>query len=147
VTIDGVWIGGLIDRLCTPLGTTSTYKAIADFHTSQINIAPVKLFPVCCVLTRRSLATASISGDSSASRAQVFLSQPPVQNSCQFSTNYSAISSQPPLQSSTELVAPTLLFITARDGWRRQHPVSRVACVTVAAATWSPSRCPETSLT
>jgi hypothetical protein len=37
-------------------------------------------FPACCVFTSRSQATASNSGDSSASRAQVFSSPPPVQN-------------------------------------------------------------------
>jgi hypothetical protein len=36
-------------------------------------------FPACCVFTSRSLVTASNSGDSSASRAQVL--QPPMQNS------------------------------------------------------------------
>jgi hypothetical protein len=54
---------------------------IADFHTSHIITAPVKPFPACCVLTSRSLAAASNSGDSSTSRPQVLLSQPPVQNS------------------------------------------------------------------
>jgi hypothetical protein len=34
VTIDGVWIGdGFIDHLCTPLGTTGNYRAIADLYT------------------------------------------------------------------------------------------------------------------
>jgi hypothetical protein len=33
VTIDGVWTGEWIDRLYTPLGTTSDYRAIADQHT------------------------------------------------------------------------------------------------------------------
>jgi hypothetical protein len=42
---------------------------------------PKSLFPACCVVIRRSLATASNSGGSSASRAQVLSSQPPVQNS------------------------------------------------------------------
>jgi hypothetical protein len=40
------------------------------------------------VSTIRFLATASNSGDSSASRAQVLLSQPPAQNSCQLTTNW-----------------------------------------------------------
>jgi hypothetical protein len=42
---------------------------------------PLSLFPACCVFTSRSLATASNSGDSSAPRAQVLSSQPPLQNS------------------------------------------------------------------
>jgi hypothetical protein len=40
-------------------------------HNSQITTAPAKLSPACCVFTSRSLATASNSGDSSASRSQV----------------------------------------------------------------------------
>jgi hypothetical protein len=39
----------------------------------------LSLFPGCCVFISRSLATASNNGDSSASRAQVFSSQPLVQ--------------------------------------------------------------------
>jgi hypothetical protein len=58
---------------------------------------PLSLFPACCVFTRRSLATASKSGDSSASRAQVLCSQPPVQNS-------------------TKLIARTVLVINSRHG-------------------------------
>jgi hypothetical protein len=42
---------------------------------------PLSPFPACCVFTSRSLATASNSGDCSASRAQVLSSQPPNQNS------------------------------------------------------------------
>jgi hypothetical protein len=44
----------------------------------------LSLFPACCVLTSHFLATAYNSGDSSASRAQVLLSQPPVLSSFQF---------------------------------------------------------------
>jgi hypothetical protein len=35
---------GFIDHFCTPIGTTSNYKAIADFHTLQITTAPAKPF-------------------------------------------------------------------------------------------------------
>jgi hypothetical protein len=42
---------------------------------------PLNLFSACCVFIGRSLATVSNSGDSSASRAQVLSSQPPVHNS------------------------------------------------------------------
>jgi hypothetical protein len=41
---------------------------------------PLNLFATCRVFTSRSLATASNSVDSSASRVQVLCSQPPVQN-------------------------------------------------------------------
>jgi hypothetical protein len=69
-----------------PFGATINYSATANLHTLQITTAPAKPFPACCVLTSGSLTTASNSGDSSASRPHVFLSQPPVQNSCQLST-------------------------------------------------------------
>jgi hypothetical protein len=72
--------------LLRPLGTTSNYSAIANLHTLQITTARAKTFPAYCALTTRSLATASNSGDSSASDTQVLLSQPPVQDSCQLST-------------------------------------------------------------
>jgi hypothetical protein len=97
-------------NLLTPLGTTSNYSATANIHISLIPTAPAERFPACCVLTSRSLATASNSGDSSASRAQFLLSQPPLQNSCEYlQVNYSAISSHSPLRSSTAL--PTLLSV------------------------------------
>jgi hypothetical protein len=73
----------LLDLL-TEVGTESNYSAIGDRDTLQITTTPAKYFPAFCVLTSRSLATASNNGDPSASRAQVFLSQPPLQNSCQF---------------------------------------------------------------
>jgi hypothetical protein len=50
---------------------TLNYSANADLHNSQITTAPAEPFPACYVFTSRSLATASNSGDSSASRAQV----------------------------------------------------------------------------
>jgi hypothetical protein len=76
------WID-LLTTYNTRHGTTSNYGATANLHNSQITRAPAKPFSVCCVFTVRSLATASNSRDSSASRAQVLLSQPPVQNSHQ----------------------------------------------------------------
>jgi hypothetical protein len=51
-------------------------NAIADFYSLQITTT--QPFPACCVFTSRSLVTVSNSGDSSASRAQVVLSQPPL---------------------------------------------------------------------
>jgi hypothetical protein len=70
VTKDGVWIG-FVDHLHTPLGNTSNYSAIANLHTLQITAAPLNLFLACCVFNSRSLATASNSADSSASRDHV----------------------------------------------------------------------------
>jgi hypothetical protein len=61
-------------------GFTSNYSSTANLHTIQLTIAPAKLFSSLLCLHSRSLTTASNSGDSSASRAQILASQPPVQN-------------------------------------------------------------------
>jgi hypothetical protein len=37
-------VNGFIDHSYTPFGTTSNYRAIADFSTLQITTAPVKPF-------------------------------------------------------------------------------------------------------
>jgi hypothetical protein len=58
---------GFIDHLYTRLGTTSNYSAADNLHNSQTTTAHAKPFPACCVFTSRSLATASNSGNSSAS--------------------------------------------------------------------------------
>jgi hypothetical protein len=63
-------VNGFIEHLHTPLGTTSNYIAIANFHNSQITTTPAKPFPAY-VFTSSSLATASNIEDSSASRVQV----------------------------------------------------------------------------
>jgi hypothetical protein len=65
---------------------------------------------------------------------------------CRTELKYSAISSHSPLHSSTELVVPILFYITSLRGPHRQHSISPVACVTVAARTCLPSRCPVTDL-
>jgi hypothetical protein len=64
-------VNDFIDHLYTPLGTTSNYSAIADLQSLQITTAPANSFPAFYVINSRSLATASSSGDSSASRAHV----------------------------------------------------------------------------
>jgi hypothetical protein len=99
----------------------------------------LSFFPACCVFTCRFLATAYKSEESSGSRTQALLSQPPVSPlvNCRLPT-------QPPLQSSTELVAPVLFFITPRRGPRRKHCVSTVEYVTVDAGTYLSSRFPIT---
>jgi hypothetical protein len=73
------WIHGFIDHLYTPLGTT-LYRSPTNTDWCPRSMT---------VSTSRLLATASTEGDSSASHAQVLLSQPPVQNSCQLSTDIS----------------------------------------------------------
>jgi hypothetical protein len=64
VTIDGVldWILNLL----TTLGTISNYSVTADLRTLQFTTAHAEPFPVCLVLTSRSLATASNRGGPSA---------------------------------------------------------------------------------
>jgi hypothetical protein len=99
------WILDLLTHLYTPLRTTSNYCAIANVHTSPITTAPTKLFfSACCVFNSYSLATASNSGDSLASCAHVITVQWISCNwtlaNCQL--NYSANSSHPSLQNSTQ---------------------------------------------
>jgi hypothetical protein len=57
-------VNEFIDHLYTSLGTTSNYSATANLHYSQITTALAKPLIACCVLTSRSLATASNSGGS-----------------------------------------------------------------------------------
>jgi hypothetical protein len=82
---------GFIDHLYTRVGTANNYSTITNLHNSQITTAPTKSFPACCVFISHSLLTVPMSGDSSASHAQVlskwqlpfnclFFSQTPIQN-------------------------------------------------------------------
>jgi hypothetical protein len=66
--------------LLTPLITTSNYIATANRHISQFTTAHAKPFQACCFFTCRSLTTASVSGYSSAFRAQVLPSSSIVQS-------------------------------------------------------------------
>jgi hypothetical protein len=74
-------LNGFTDHFNTRLGSRSDYSVTANLHNSQIITEPAKPFsnPLC--LHQPFLATASNGGNSSASRAQVLSSQPPVQNS------------------------------------------------------------------
>jgi hypothetical protein len=56
---------GFIDHL--QIVTTNNYDTAADFHNSQVTTAQAKSFLVFSVFIRRSLATASNNGYSSAS--------------------------------------------------------------------------------
>jgi hypothetical protein len=62
------------------LEVITTLSLISTLHKSQQHLLTF-FFPACCDFISRSLATASNSGDFSASHAQVIFSQPPVQNS------------------------------------------------------------------
>jgi hypothetical protein len=83
---------------------------ISTLYKSQQH--PLSHFSVCCVFNSRSLATSSNSGDSSAFRDHVVTARWTSRNwtlvNCQL--NYGAISSQPPLQSLTQL--PNLNSLT-----------------------------------
>jgi hypothetical protein len=76
---------------------------------------PLSFFPACCVFNSHSLATVSNSGDSLASCAHIISVQQISHNwtltNCQL--NYSALPSQPPLQSSTQPNYFTSLHFTS----------------------------------
>jgi hypothetical protein len=82
VTIDGVWIGEWIYWPLIPLDselqTITAPLLISTIHKSTQH--SLSLFSACCVFTRHSLATATNSAYSSASRAHVVPSPTPVQN-------------------------------------------------------------------
>jgi hypothetical protein len=87
-------------QIITALSLISTIHRLPQHLLSLFHTA---------VITSHYLATTSKSGDSSASRIQILSSQPPSQNASKLNTDYSKISSQPPLraqlncQPSTEL--------------------------------------------
>jgi hypothetical protein len=73
--------GGIRPRLHWILDLSTTYVHHSELHfTDQWHSLVSQSITVS---TSRFLATASTEGDSSASRTQVLLSQPPVQNFCQ----------------------------------------------------------------
>jgi hypothetical protein len=74
-----VWIGWLdLLTICAhhlELHVVTALPLISTLYSSPRHL--LSFFPACCVFTRRFLATVSNSGDSSASRSQVLLPQPP----------------------------------------------------------------------
>jgi hypothetical protein len=135
VTLDGVWIGYWIYLpLNAQLVITLNYSAIADFYTLPITTAHAKSFPASGVFTNISLVTASNNGYSSASLLKSSLCSTSLSAS-----RLAAISHQPPLLFTTDLVAPAVFLITPPHGPRRQHTVhSRM--LTVSAGMCLPSR-------
>jgi hypothetical protein len=91
-----------IDHLCTPPETASIYSAIANHHTSQITTAPAKPFPA--LATALTVAILQIPALRSSRHSR------PCRTLANCQLNHSAISSQPPLQSSTELDCPNSLL-------------------------------------
>jgi hypothetical protein len=114
---------------------------ISTLHKSPQH--PPSLFPASYIFNSRSLATASNSGDSLASRAHVVtvwrISRNWTPVNCQL--YYSAISSQPPVQNSTrnwklttDWVAAIVFKITPLHGPHTTHPRFHCCSPTVAAA-------------
>jgi hypothetical protein len=133
VTIEGVWIvTRFIHYLYTRLGTTSNYRAAANFHNSQITAAPAVSFPPYCFFTSRSLATAYNSGDSLASSALVLCLQPPVQNSCQLSTQLDFPCCFLFFKLGTDYIENTVhsRMLTISSGMCLRHPAT--GCVTLS---------------
>jgi hypothetical protein len=103
VTIDGVWIGELdLLTTCThhsELQVITALSLISTIHRSSQH--PLSPFPACCVFDRRSLATASNSGDPSASSPHVVTLWRISHNwtLANGQINYSTTSSQPELDS------------------------------------------------
>jgi hypothetical protein len=74
------WIDLLTTHIYdSKIQTITTPPLISTIHKSPQH--PLRVFPAYYDFISRSLATASNSGDSSASRAQVLSSQPPAHNS------------------------------------------------------------------
>jgi hypothetical protein len=135
------WIFGLLTT-CTHHSEIQVIRAlllICTFYKSPQH--PLSLLQACCVFNSRSLATASNSGDSSASRAHVVTVR-------RISRNWTLIFTSKLLHfiplHSTELLNLIFLKITPRRGPQRKHRSSIVAGVFVSAGTSLPSRCLET---
>jgi hypothetical protein len=110
-------------HLYTPLGTTINYSAIADRH----KLLHAKSSSACSVFNSRSLATASIIGDSSASSSQATSSQPPMQFCSQLNWTIApsllslSCRAQMDCQPSTDRIVPVVIFIIPRRGPHRKH--------------------------
>jgi hypothetical protein len=121
IYIDGVWIGELdLLNTCThhsELQVITALSLISTLYKSQQH--PLSLFQPT-VFTSRSLATASNSGDCIAFRAHIVTVRRISRNwtlvDCQL--NYSAVSSQLPLQSSPQLPA---LNWTPQPAWTPRY--------------------------
>jgi hypothetical protein len=126
VTMDGVWNGKLdLLAICIHRSELRLIAALSIISTSHKSPQhPLSLFPACCVFNSCSLAKASNNEDSSASRDHVVTVRRISRNwtlvNCQLS--YSAISSHPPLQSSTSL--PTFNWLGPRLATTSHQPSS-----------------------
>jgi hypothetical protein len=109
---------GFIDHFNTRLVTTLNYSTFTDLHTLRITREHTKSFPACNVFTSHFPVRASNSGDSSASTLTPFPAGHRLPTKSQL--NYSIISSQSPLQNSTDLTAPIVPVITSKHGTHRK---------------------------
>jgi hypothetical protein len=127
VTVERVWIGDSIywalNTHDSELEAITAPSQISTIHNSPQR--PLSLSPTCCDFINLSLATASNSRDSSASRAQVLSSQPPVKNclTTEFSTER-IVKVKVML-----LIAPVILVLTYWHGPHRKRRSSSVVCV------------------
>jgi hypothetical protein len=134
--------------------TTYTYHlelkvitTLSLISTLQISREPAKPSAAYCAFASRSLATASNSGDSSASRAQALPVQRISRNLTLSVTNSTvAPSLSLPRRAQLNWIAPIVFFITPRRGPRRKHRSSIVACMFFSVGTCLPSRCSETAV-
>jgi hypothetical protein len=151
VTIDGVWIGELdLLTTCTHNWELQVITALPRSSTLYPSLY-AKYFPTLLSLQQpipSNVLTVEI------------LQFPALWSSCHSrpcrtqpnSLNYWAISSQPPLQNSTQLPnfnwtgCPNPFFITLRCGLQRKHSSSIVACVFVSARMGLPSRGSESAV-
>jgi hypothetical protein len=146
-------VNGFIDHLYARLGTTSNYSVTANLHNSQITTAPGKPFSACCVFSGSSLATASNSGDSSASCLCCYcLANIATLLGCTdcllFTALGTELSANYQLQNLTDPRQLAILsVITPWCGLRRQHSVSPIARITIAMGMCSPSHWLETGHT
>jgi hypothetical protein len=121
------------------LQVITALSLISTIHRSPQHSLSLSL--ACCVLTNRSLAMASNSGDSSASCSQVLSSHLPVQNSCQLSLLSLSCRVQ-------RTRFPNSLLYNSSVRTTQKTPLSKsksiVACVFVTVDMCLPSRCSET---
>jgi hypothetical protein len=108
---------GFLDHFNKWPMNTLNYSAIADLHTLRITREHTKSFPACSVFTSCFSVMASTNRDSSASTVTPFPAGSRLPTKSEL--NYSTISSQPPLQNSTKLIAPTVPVITSQHGPHR----------------------------
>jgi hypothetical protein len=135
-------VNGIVDHLHhSELQVITALSLISTLYKSSQHM--LSLFPACCAFNSRSLATASTVEIPQHPALTSLLSGEYPTTELLSTVNYSDISSQPSLQNSTELTAPTVLVITSRHGPHIKHSSSIVAFVFIAAGKCLLSHCVE----